>query len=415
MDYPPLTEEMDGINPVRRLLPRATAVVSGNNGVSQNVVPGAATQAPTQGETLYQTLARLRQQAEEAQRNLGTLRGQEVDVAGLEQYGRTRAEGGQNAMLNALAAQFAGERFSGVQDSMLKRSMAAQQEMKLGQGMVTPDGKFIRDPYAARDAAERRAMEEAQFYERQAQGLGTQIQSMEDRLEAQRDRNEQRERDRQLRRELGGRDAQPYFTPVQTAQGVQRFNARTGQMELITDPTGKPIVGAAADPQLQGDISQAKRRGQEAAEADSKSAAAVKRSTQLLETLDQAEAILKQSPTASGVGALVDAAGNIIGVSRDAANKAAQLESISGWLVSNVPRMEGPQSDFDVKNYQKMAGLVGDRTKPVEQRLAALQEVRKLQEKYKALNQGDSRAAPAGIDPKVWNAMTPEEKKLWQN
>jgi hypothetical protein len=52
-----------------------------------------------------------------------------------------------------------------------------------------------------------------------------------------------------------------------------------------------------------------------------------------------------------------------------------------------VPRMEGPQSNFDVANYQTMAGLIGDRTKPLKTRQGALAEVIKLQEKYKALNQ----------------------------
>ena len=109
----PFTDEIDGVpSPVRRVLPRTAQVVSGNNGVTQNVQAGASAQ-PVQGETLQQTLARMRAQAEDAQRRLSAIRGQEVDVADLEQYGRTRAEGGQNAMLNALAAQFAGDRFGG--------------------------------------------------------------------------------------------------------------------------------------------------------------------------------------------------------------------------------------------------------------------------------------------------------------
>ncbi len=56
-------------------------------------------------------------------------------------------------------------------------------------------------------------------------------------------------------------------------------------------------------------------------------------------------------------------------------------------MVSNVPRMEGPQSNFDVLNYQTMAGKIGDRTAPIEERLGALATLKDLQEKYKALNQ----------------------------
>ena len=49
----------------------------------------------------------------------------------------------------------------------------------------------------------------------------------------------------------------PYFTPVQTAKGVYAFNARTGQMELVQPG----IVGAAADPKLQGDLAAGKAGG----------------------------------------------------------------------------------------------------------------------------------------------------------
>lgn len=50
----------------------------------------------------------------------------------------------------------------------------------------------------------------------------------------------------------------PYFQPVQTAQGVFAFNARTGQMDPISGPSGAPIVGASADPTLQGNIAGAR-------------------------------------------------------------------------------------------------------------------------------------------------------------
>lgn len=60
-----------------------------------------------------------------------------------------------------------------------------------------------------------------------------------------------------------------------------------------------------------------------------------------------------------------------------------KLKLISGWLVANVPRMEGPQSEFDVKNYQDMAGKVADSTVPIADRRAALKILLELQNKYK--------------------------------
>jgi hypothetical protein len=68
-------------------------------------------------------------------------------------------------------------------------------------------------------------------------------------------------------KKIGGAAAssQPYFQPVQTAQGVFAFNARTGRVEPVTGPGGAPIVGAAADPALQGSIAGAKAGAAETA------------------------------------------------------------------------------------------------------------------------------------------------------
>ena len=111
-----------------------------------------------------------------------------------------------------------------------------------------------------------------------------------------------------------------------------------------------------------------------------------KQSGQLFAAIGEAEKLMKQGPTASGVGSLIDKALNFAGTSTNSGDVAAQLDTLSGWLVANVPRMEGPQSNFDVANYQTMAGLVGDRTKPISTRMAALGTMKGLMQKYAAIN-----------------------------
>lgn len=108
---------------------------------------------------------------------------------------------------------------------------------------------------------------------------------------------------------------------------------------------------------------------------------------QSLSILDKAEALLPQA-TGSWLGTGLSAAKAAVGKSDITTQTNEQLKLLSGWLVSNVPRMEGPQSNFDVQNYQKMAADLGNSMKPVGDRLAALQGLRSLQEKYAALNQG---------------------------
>jgi hypothetical protein len=104
----------------------------------------------------------------------------------------------------------------------------------------------------------------------------------------------------------------------------------------------------------------------------------VKTATQFLQIANQAEALLKEGPTASGIGSAVDAAAAVFGKSTRGAELAQQLKALGGWLVANVPRMEGPQSNFDVGNYQTMAADVANDRLPAERRLAALQSIKDM-------------------------------------
>jgi hypothetical protein len=109
-------------------------------------------------------------------------------------------------------------------------------------------------------------------------------------------------------------------------------------------------------------------------------------SRDVVTNINRARELLNRGPTASGVGSLVDKGLAVVGQSTPGADIASALDNVSGWLTSNVPRMEGPQSNFDVENYKIMAGRVGDRTLPVSQRAAALDELERMQKKYERFN-----------------------------
>lgn len=241
---------------------------------------------------------------------------------------------------------------------------------------------------------------EARRAEREADRLARQ-QMLQQQIQA---RQEQAELQRQFQKELkamGGASAQPYFQPVQTAQGVMAFNARTGRMEPV-QINGQGVIGAQYDPALQGQLTASKESAKSGVEIGVEKQKAVKKADQMIAQLNQAEELLKQKPTASGIGAVIDTAARAVGATSKGAQTAGQIEALSGWLVANVPRMEGPQSNFDVQNYQTMAGKIGDRTVPVAERQAALQEVKRLQEKYKSINQDVAMpAAPTPAQGKV--------------
>ncbi len=106
----------------------------------------------------------------------------------------------------------------------------------------------------------------------------------------------------------------------------------------------------------------------------------------------QAKTLLKDASGSLGGTALSKGKG-LIGYSDKTTKSNQQLKLVSGWLTSNVPRMEGPQSNFDAELYKEMAGKVGDSLIPVGDREAALDSLLELQAKYKHLNP-DQPAAP---------------------
>lgn len=177
----------------------------------------------------------------------------------------------------------------------------------------------------------------------------------------------------------------PYHTTFSTADGVYSFDSRTGLAEKITDAAGNPIIKESADVALQRALEKNKTAGKNEANRADASKKAENLSNQLIGNIQEARNLLSGA-TGSLAGAARDKIGDAVGIANEAGIKATQLETLAGWMVANVPRMEGPQSNIDVENYRIMAARVGDRTIPVESRLAALDTLEKLQNKYKDIN-----------------------------
>lgn len=137
---------------------------------------------------------------------------------------------------------------------------------------------------------------------------------------------------------------------------------------------------------------------------DTDSQKSSKDATKFLTVAEQASELLGKSPTASLAGAARDKIANAVGISTAPGDVAGSLEAVSGWLVANVPRMEGPQSNFDVDNYRTMAGRIGDRTLPISTRKAALNSVIELQNKYSELNGGKPAEKPKTFADRGYNS-----------
>lgn len=143
---------------------------------------------------------------------------------------------------------------------------------------------------------------------------------------------------------------------VETPNGPILVNKRDATSKPVTTPSGAPVMGDA----------QMKRQSG---------------AKNVLSLLDEAEQHL-QGSTNSFAGAGTDFALRGIGVATPGAQKIAALKTIEGALLSQMPRMEGPQSNYDVQMYKQAAGQLGDPTIPTEVKQIAIDTIRKIQQKY---------------------------------
>lgn len=140
---------------------------------------------------------------------------------------------------------------------------------------------------------------------------------------------------------------------------------------------------------------QAKIKGAEAsAKAEAEAQAAfdkkVTQSGGLEKILTEANKYLDDA-SGSLAGTAGSALKGAIGYSDKTTQANQQLKMLSGWALSNVPRMEGPQGEKDVEIYKEMAGKIGDSTIPVGDRRAAVKTLLKLTQQYKPLEEGGSK------------------------
>lgn len=129
----------------------------------------------------------------------------------------------------------------------------------------------------------------------------------------------------------------------------------------------------------------------------------VKTATKFLGMTKQIKDVFDMGPTDSGIGSAVDASAAFFGKSTKGAEAAQRLKALGGWLVANVPRMEGPQSNFDVANYQVMAADVSNDKLPLARRRAALESIETMMQevaKGGAANKGTEGAADSKEQPK---------------
>lgn len=194
-----------------------------------------------------------------------------------------------------------------------------------------------------------------------------------------------------------------YYVPVDTPQGVMAFDSRRG---VVVNPfTGQavssPIVKSQSDPKLQGDIARSREYGKNEGELTAqREIKKPQQATDTLSMLTEAEKLIDKSTGSLG-GTVVDAVTGSVGYSTEGAKAAAQLKVLQAGLMTNMPRMEGPQSDRDVDLYREAAGKIGDPMVPNETKKAAVQIIRTINEKYASRGKGQTQPTAPEIPTRV--------------
>jgi hypothetical protein len=215
------------------LLKKSRARIQSPGGVlSNNVQPG-------QGGMLPNAIDSYRSKAADLYKQGSELYDREPDFSQFQNFARQRSEQGEGAMLNALAAQFAGEGFAPVQQQYLKKAAAAREPMKMGSGVITAEGEYLKDPEVGQNKKAEFLLQQAKAYETMAANAETREEQQKYRAQQDRFMNELRTYMAQTGR----------MNAVNAANGPQRAPAG---YQWSTSADGQPaltfIPGGPADP-----------------------------------------------------------------------------------------------------------------------------------------------------------------------
>ena len=192
--------------------------------------------------------------------------------------------------------------------------------------------------------------------------------------------------------DANGGDVQKGLSAYNQGQGNLQRNGITNQGYVNKVLGFGPSLKQKEDAQTQGAL---ERKQNDASIDISKDQTAqniqkTKDATGVLSILEEADPLIEKATGSQG-GVLLDNTMGFFGKSNEGANAAAKLKTIQANLLKYMPKMSGPQSDRDVELYKQMAGAIGDPMIPAEQKRAAYDTVKQINEKY--LNQQDN-----GID-----------------
>lgn len=190
-----------------------------------------------------------------------------------------------------------------------------------------------------------------------------------------------------LKRNIAGEGA--VITPTGKAQTLSNYG-QAGAQRTGMEQTAKNVSDLNYKPEIAKETTKQEAIGKK----EGSEAVNVINASQTNEIIQEAKKILPQATSGVFQRGVIGSA-SLAGISTSMDQADRQLQILGGKLTSSVPRFEGPQSNYDVELYKKMAGDIANPNVPYKSRLAALGEIEKLNNKYMKKSPAKSQA-PAG-------------------
>lgn len=393
------------------VLKKARARMSAGDTLSNNVTA-------SQGAALPQAIDYYGR-SNAAQQKADELNSAPTDYSALQNFAKQRGDQGDTAMLMAMAAQAAGENFAPFQQHFLKKALASQEPIKTNGGIITADGGFVKDPEAERDRMIKMYSDQAARYAQIAQTADT----ARERIAAQR-----------AQQELFGQMRLMGLQLQADSNNIRRDNANfTHQLALQN----------AEDRKTKGLDEGTSKLSKQTDNITNLVAGVRDLNTRLGQYVPQGKSI-PGIGYGSNVGALgIDVSGAFMGeegkanrsmvqnvsneLIRAAAGQAVSLNEAERQVLANMSSGKYNERDFlnaweNVilpKVNEMTANIAGGYSPEIKQRYRDNGGRIDFNTPFVAPTRfkpqaGAASAAPAGIDPKVWNAMTPQERALWK-
>lgn len=189
--------------------------------------------------------------------------------------------------------------------------------------------------------------------------------------------------------EATGADFPSALQAIQTGFRQNMLLGPDGSLQVIPGAAaGKATLSEAdktgaqrAELAYAGPIAEASAIGKATGEIGGSMAKKAMNSGPILDLINRAKTELPYA-TGGGIQNIGAKGKQFFGYSDRSTQADSALDAISAGLLNTVPRMEGPQSDADRLLYERAAGDVGNRSKPIGDRIAALNLIQELNLKY---------------------------------